>query len=450
LGIWHEPNPDPNYNGAVDLDRILEQRPWLILAASLLICCGFWRWAQNVLVPSDTTAALRQGRPIGNNSDLYPRWLGTRELLLHGRDPYSPEITREIQIAFYGRPLDPQNPRDPIWQESFVYPLYVVFMMAPAVTVPFATAQEIFRWLLLFSIASGIPLWLRALGLRLQVRLVMAAMLLALSTSPALFEYYQQNLAALVVLFLAAGGAAAAYDWLALSGFLLALATIKPDFSGLLIAWFLVWAASRPRDRQRLLWSFALSLGGLVAAAEVISPHWMGRFLAAVAQYPAYGTDPSILQLFFPSWLATAAAAALLAFMAYICWKNRSAPAGSQAFGVATAWVVAITLTILPKRAAYNQALLIPTLLVLAAQYPKVQQAGRFTRAMVKAVALCLLWEWLSAFILALVSFFVSADKLAALAQLPEYTSIALTPVSLLALAALDPRLKKSLAAVGA
>jgi len=55
----------------------------------------------------------RLERPRGNLSDLYPRWLGARELLLHGRDPYSPEITREIQRGYYGRELDSSRPNDP-------------------------------------------------------------------------------------------------------------------------------------------------------------------------------------------------------------------------------------------------------------------------------------------------------------------------------------------------
>ncbi|MGD1006096.1 MAG: hypothetical protein ABR980_02565, partial [Ignavibacteriaceae bacterium] len=34
------------------------------------------------------------------NSDLYPRWLGSREALLHHRDPYGADVTREIQTGF--------------------------------------------------------------------------------------------------------------------------------------------------------------------------------------------------------------------------------------------------------------------------------------------------------------------------------------------------------------
>jgi hypothetical protein len=106
----------------VKLDLAERNGRWLVLAASLLVCFGVWRWAGTILVPEFTAQAVAEGRPIGNNSDLYPRWLGTRELLLHGRDPYSADVTRQIQIGYYGRQLDPKKPADPIDQVAFAYP----------------------------------------------------------------------------------------------------------------------------------------------------------------------------------------------------------------------------------------------------------------------------------------------------------------------------------------
>ncbi len=62
------------------------------------------------MIPQQVAAATAHDSPRGSLSDLYPRWLGARELLLHHRDPYSPEVTREIQIGYYGRVLDPTRP----------------------------------------------------------------------------------------------------------------------------------------------------------------------------------------------------------------------------------------------------------------------------------------------------------------------------------------------------
>jgi len=416
-----------------------------MLAASLLVCFGVWHWAEGILAPANTGQALAKGRPIGNNSDLYPRWLGTRELLLHGRDPYSAEVTREIQTGFYGRPLNPQNPSDPTFPESFVYPLYVVFLLAPTVTLPFATVQEIFRWFLLFGLACSVPLWMCAIGFRPRRLLVLSGMVLALSSSPGVSEYHQQNLAALVVLFLAAAAAATARNRLLLAGFLLALATIKPELSGLIVLWFLLWATACWSERKRLIWGFLGTLAALLIAAEVVSPHWIGRFLAALTEYPTYGTDPSILQVLLPSFLVKVVTAGLLGVLFAFCWQSRKAPAGSEYFGWALAWVATVTLAVLPKLAAYNQALLIPALLVLLAHREAIWKARLFPRALTKGVLMCLLWQWGTALILSLGSLLLPPSRLQAAAGVPEYTLLALPPVTLLAVVVTTVSLRASL-----
>ena len=85
---------------------------WLALAAALC-AAGMWTYVNRVLIPYQISDAATRGRPRGNLSDLYPRWVGAKELLLHGRDPYSAEVTCEIQAGYYGRPLDPSRPNDP-------------------------------------------------------------------------------------------------------------------------------------------------------------------------------------------------------------------------------------------------------------------------------------------------------------------------------------------------
>ena len=101
--------------------------PLFQLLAALLCAVSMWIFVQRVVVMYQISDAAATGRPRGNLSDLYPRWLGARELLLRGRDPYSLAVTREIQAGYYGRPLDPSRPSDPKDQQAFAYPVYVVF-----------------------------------------------------------------------------------------------------------------------------------------------------------------------------------------------------------------------------------------------------------------------------------------------------------------------------------
>jgi hypothetical protein len=409
--------------------------PHLVLAVSLLICFGVWRWAEGFAAPAYTAHALSEGKPIGNNSDLYPRWLGAREALLHGRDPYSAALTREFQTGFYGRPLNPQSPTDPTDQVAFAYPLYVIFLLAPTVTLPFRTAMEVFRWLLLGAIACSVPLWMYAIGFRPRRLLVVSGMVLAVSTFPAVQEFYMQNLTALVLLLLAAAAAALRRGWLVLSGFLVALSTIKPQLSGLLVLWLMLWAIGRWRERKRIVWSFVATMAVLLVASEWVSPHWIGRFLTAVQEYQAYAADPSILQALLPSVLAKAFSMALLVFLLALCWRWRKAPAGSQEFGWALAWASTVTLAVIPKLAAYNQLLLIPALLVLLAQRENIWRAGLVPRSLVKGAFACQAWQWTAALMLSLCSLLIPAAKLRSEAELPMYTSLASWPITLLAVA---------------
>jgi hypothetical protein len=407
-----------------------------MLGASLLVCFGVWRWAETILLPSNTVDARSKGTPIGNNSDLYPRWLGTRELLLHHRDPYGAEVTREIQNGFYGRPMDPLDPHDLPFRESFVYPLYVVFLMAPVATLPFGMAVGVFRWLLLFALAFSVPLWMYAVSFRARWALIIAGMVLMVSSFPAVLEFHMQNLAGLVIFFLAAAAAAAVHNWLALSGFLLALATTKPDSSGIMVLWLLLWAIGSWTERKRLVWSFVATMAALFIAAEIASPHWVGRFLMAVRDYPARGGDPSILQLFLPSWLATLTAVALACTLFARCWTWRKAPAGSEKFGWALASAASVTLVVIPKLAAYNQPLLVPALLVLLAHPERVWDGSLFARALAKGALLCLMWQWVIALMVALASFLLPASRIRVAAGVPLYTLFALPAITLLALVA--------------
>jgi hypothetical protein len=409
-------------------------KPWLVLAACALICVGFWRWARNILVPAYNAQIVASGRPIGNNSDLYPRWLGTRELLLHGRDPYSAEVTREIQSGFYGRPLNAQNPADPKAQEAFVYPLYVVFLLAPTATLPFGTVVAIFRSLLLLAIALSVPIWAYAMGLRPNGPFVLSGILLTIGSYPAFEEYAQQNLAALVIFFIAAGSAAIISNRLALGGFLLALATMKPDITAPLILWFLLWAAADWKHRNRLIFSFAGVMLALTAGAEILLPHWIERFAAALREYPGYGADPSILQVFLPSFLARVVEASLLIIVIAFCWRWRHARPKSDHFRAALACVVSATLVFLPKQAAYNQLLLIPALLLLFARPDSVPNLGLLPRALVKAAFACQIWQWLSATVLCGALFGTPAEKLRAVAAAPLYTLLALPPITFLSI----------------
>jgi hypothetical protein len=403
-----------------------------MFAASLLASFGIWHWAEAILVPANTLAAQSKGVPIGNNSDLYPRWLGARELLLHGRDPYSSAVTRDIQKGFYGQPLDPNNPAHAVAPEAFYYPLYVVFLLAPTITLPFAIVAEGFRWFFLFGIALSVALWARAIGLHLRPLQLASAMVLAVSSYPAVLEFHMQNLTALVALLLALAAASTVRGWFALSGFLLALATIKPQFSGLFVVWFAIWAAGRWAERKRMAWSFAATMLALVLGAEALLPHWVQEFAGALDTYRKYATVPSILNIFFPSALSWVVGAALVATLIGMSLKWRACVPTSEEFGWALAWAATVTLVIIPT-SVYNQVLLVPPFLVLLAQRKMIAAMGVMPRALAKAALASQGWQWVAAVMVSGGSLLISKERMTGAALVPVYTLLAVPPLTLLA-----------------
>ena len=179
----------------------------VILTLAVLASASTWFYMNRILRAEQVDEAAAHKRPRGNLSDLYPRWLGARELLMRGRNPYSAEITREIQQGYYGRPLDASRPDDPKDQQAFAYPAYVVFLMAPTVHLPFETVQIGFRWLLIGLAALSVLLWLRVLRWKVPCGKVCVFIVLLLGWLPMVQGIKLQQLSLLVAGLLAACGA---------------------------------------------------------------------------------------------------------------------------------------------------------------------------------------------------------------------------------------------------
>src|SRR3984957_18198099 len=196
-----------------------------------------WFYVDRILVGHQVADAAANDQPRGNLSDLYPRWLGARELLLHQRNPYSDEVALEIQKGYYGRPLDPARPGDPKDRQGFAYPVYVVFLLAPFIGLSFHTVQLFFYWLLIALTAATVPLWLRALDWRAPPITPGADTYLTARSRPSGRGIKLQQLSLLVAALLAGSAACVASGFLFCGGAILALATIKPQLARPTVLW---------------------------------------------------------------------------------------------------------------------------------------------------------------------------------------------------------------------
>lgn len=356
-----------------------------------------WFYMNRILRAQQLADAAAHNRPRGNLSDLYPRWLGARELLRHGRNPYSAEITREIQQGYYGRPLDPSRADDPKDQQGFAYPAYVVFLMAPVVDLPFSAVQQGFRCLLLALAPVSVLLWLYVLRWKPLPGVVFIFMVLSLGWLPMVQGIKLQQLSLLVAGLLAGCGACLAAGWFVLAGALLALATIKPQLTWPLVLWLLVWAGSEWRSRWRFVFSFGFVMLLLLGGAQLILPGWLLMFVHGIVQYHQYTQNQSVLMELFGS-IAGEILGLVSAVACGLCvWRVRREPAGSVAFGEAFALVLATTVLIVPMFAPYNQVLLAPAIFILVrtgmlrSERSRILPAIRWARAVGFAL---LLWPW--------------------------------------------------------
>jgi hypothetical protein len=390
-----------------------------------------------ILRPQQIADAAAHGRPRGNLSDLYPRWLGARELLRHGRNPYSSEITREIQQGYYGRPLDPGRAEDPKDQQAFAYPAYVVFLMAPTIDMPFNVVQRGFQWLLFALAVATVLLWLYVLRWDLQCGSKLILIVLMLGWLPMVQGIKLQQLSLLVAGFLAASAACLAGGWLFLAGGLLALATIKPHLTWPLVLWLLFWAISDWRSRRRFVFGFGSVMLLLLGGAQLVLPGWLRMFVEGIGQYHQYTKSQSVLSDLFGLIAGRILGAACFLACALYVWRLRRRPASSAEFGHSVALILAMTAVIVPMSALYNQVLLAPAILALLmseSSGDRILPAIRLARAI---GYLLLVWPWIATMGLSIAFLWLTPELRQRLWPMPLYSSY-MMPVFVFGLALLD------------
>jgi hypothetical protein len=336
------------------------------------------------------------GFPERNFSDLFPRWLGTRELLLHGRDPYSPEITKEIQQGYYGRPIDSSRATDPIDEQRFAYPLFVVFLLAPTITVPFSVVKAVFTAILFAAAVWSVLLWIRVIGLTPGPDKTFTYMMLTLATIPYVQGIQFQQLSVLVAFFLAAALYGLATKKFIVAGLSLALATIKPQLSIYLVGCVLLWSAWRWGSKKLVAISFGATLAVFMAASELLIPGWPTQFLAGIEPYLRYTQATTGIHELFGRVGGTIVLTLLAIVVALAVCRARSKPVDSDEFKLAISLVLAFTCISIPSLAPHNQVLLAPAFLLLVKEGEKVRSGGRLARSLWCVAWLTLIWPWIA------------------------------------------------------
>lgn len=323
-----------------------------------------------VLLPWEYYVNVTRGKLKAQMGDLYPRWVGTRELLLHGRNPYGAEVSHEIQRAFYGHAIEQSydKPDSEILDEQrFAYPVYVVFLLAPTVHADFARLQAWTPVVLGAFVAASVWLWMAVLGWKPPPVFAVAVILFVLSSPQIAQDLRLRQFAPLVAFLLAFASWCVARQQLAIAGVLLALSTIKPQMVALCLLWFLIWAFGDWKKRWPLAAGFGLTLFGLAGAGEWLLPGWLGHFLEGVIAYRKYFHALSIspLRLIFGSWLGGVLSVLAVAALVGYSWRKRSLPADNPEFAHMLGLFLVATTLVLPLLVPGNHVLIVLPILML-------------------------------------------------------------------------------------
>jgi hypothetical protein len=358
-------------------------RNWLWFVVAVLASTVSWVYMHRILLPREYYVNVQHGLKE-QMGDLYPRWVGTRELLLNGRNPYGKEVSREIQMAFYGHPIEQtyDKPASEIVDEQrFVYPLYVVLLLAPTVHADFAQLQTWAPVVLAVLIAASVWLWLGVLRWR-PPPLATAALILLVLSSPQIAQGLRlRQLGLFVAFLLALASWCVTRQRYFMAGTLLALSTIKPQMVALCLLWFLLWSCGEWRKRWPLAAGFGVSLALLAGVAELLLPGWPRYFIEGIDAYRKYFPTTSPFRLVLGNWVGGAvsilAVAALLAF----AWRSRKVAADSSAFiQVLALFLIASTL-VLPLLTPFNQVLLLLPVMLLLVGWNRLPRLGRIVFA---------------------------------------------------------------------
>jgi hypothetical protein len=383
-------------------------------------------------------AAARATGGYVYGADLYPVWLTGRELLQHRRNPYSQQMTQDIQTGLFGRPLNEQHLGDPAPEyRSFAYPLYTDLLALPLLPWSFRAVRIAIAFLLPWITAGGVLLWMRVMKVRLSWTARAICVLLTLSSYPVLAGLYAQQLTLFVAAALAAAMWAIESGRLALGGVLLALCTVKPQLAVLLVAWLLLWSAAQWNRRRGLIVGFLLTMAALLIASYLVLPGWIGDWWNTLIKYRHY-TRPPLAELVLGRFAGRAVVLLWLVLLGFAGWRVRNEPQSSAAATLVAAFSLAVAAVSFPMAGAvYDHVILVPAVFWVISRRYEFLRGSVPVRVTAILTGCVLFWPWVTASVFAARSLFFTANISEDAVLLPLRTAASF-PLALLALISLS------------
>lgn len=345
---------------------------------------------------------LNNGYSFGD--DFYPVWFTARESRLGNHDLYSYEMTRQIQIGLFGRPVDPHRKSDPpIDYRQYSYPAFTNLILWPSALLDFPRLRMVLTLLLPTLTALSIWMWLKALRWQIHPMWVASVIVLTLGTYQLLEAFFALQPGLFVGFFLAAAALAIRGNRLMLAGALCSLTLIKPQVTILAVLYLLLWSLS-DRTRARFWQGFLATTSALMIGSLWIWPHWVGEWISVLRGYRDYAR-PALVSLVlgttFPKYTAAIIIAVVLIVSILLMWRARRFDQDTLKFWFVLSLLLAVTtVTLLPGQAMYDHFILIPGILLVLRFRAQFRAKGTVQRSLLLIGAVVLFWPWFSSFAL--------------------------------------------------
>ncbi|MCB0162663.1 MAG: DUF2029 domain-containing protein [Anaerolineae bacterium] len=360
---------------------LLQLNPvWLILIGLLVIIIALQSVAVYMVFTSKFAGA----------NDFFVRWLGGREYLLHGTNPYDQSVAEQAQRAMFGRLTTPED-KD---EAYFAYPLYTLYFFWPLSLLPYAWAQAIWMTVLQFMLLGVTVLSIRLAGWSPPKWLFWLTLFWGIFFYNGARSIILGQFSVLVGLALLVGLWAIESRRDLLAGICLAITTIKPQMVVLVIIFLLIWALFQLR--WRIVLSFGLSLVTLVLSSMLLVPTWPIDFVRnaiAYSDYVAFGTPlENLLHFLLPDSLATPLTMllSLLFFLTLLpgWWLAFKGRPGAYTWAIMSTLIVGSLIAF--RSATTNQIILYLPLFFFFQRLTGPQRA--LTAAIIEGLLLVIMW----------------------------------------------------------
>jgi hypothetical protein len=214
-------------------------------------------------------------------------WLGAR-ILTQGGDPYDVatwDAAVRASFAQFGAALPPP------WPAEFRYPLWTAIAVLPLAALSLQAATAVWQVLLIAGTVAGATLALRASGS--PTRTLPLFLTLVLASQPFLFTVIVGQFGGVLLLATGAYAFAAGSARQVASGFALALLSLKPHVTAVLVP--LAVADMLVQRRWRAFAAVAGTVAVLVAISLALRPTWPFEWLALLTGPAAPGNGANLI-----------------------------------------------------------------------------------------------------------------------------------------------------------